>query len=70
MTDLRSVFQPARATASIESVGKRTFCAYAICRRILKGACPCELTGLVGDDMCPERMLASLEAEKIYAGEG
>lgn len=70
MTDLRSVFQPARPTASIESVGKQTFCAYAICRRILQGVCPCEHNGLTGDQLCPERRLAAMDAEKIYTGEG
>lgn len=70
MTDLRNVFQPVRPTATIESVGKQTFCAYAICRRILGSVCACEYSGRTGDDICPERRLASLDAETIYKGEG
>lgn len=67
MTDLRSVFQPARATASPDT-DKHTRAAYAICRAIKKSACDCEFAG--EGQVCPERMRAVMDAEKILVGEG
>lgn len=60
---------PPRETAPA-GTDKRTRCAYAICRRILKGACPCEHVGNVGEDVCSERLFAAMDAEAIFTGEG
>lgn len=68
MTDLRSVFQPARPTASPDT-DKHTRAAYAVCRAVLRGPqCACEFAG--EGQVCPERMRAVMDAEKILAGEG
>lgn len=64
MSGIASVFTPPRETAP-PGTDRRTRTAYAICRRILGTACACEFarTG----DVCPERMLAALDAERILA---
>jgi hypothetical protein len=62
-----AAISPPRETAP-SGTDKRTRCAYAICRRILRGACACEYARI--DPPCPERMLAALDAESIFAGEG
>lgn len=60
---------PPRETSSPDTE-KRTRVAYAICREILGRACACEYVGNVGDNLCCERMLAAIAAEKILVGEG
>lgn len=60
---------PPRETAPPDTE-KRTRVAYAICREILGRACACEYVGNTGDDICPERIRATLAAEAILVGEG
>lgn len=66
MTDLRSVFQPPRATAP-SSTDQQWRAAYAICRSLNSVACACEYNV---QQPCPEKWKAAVEAGKIYAGEG